>query len=928
MTMPVTRHRRALQKIEAIKARKRFQTVSDEANEARNADPIKLSSPVVNKLKSQTEEDQQPVVHVVTPPRPESGDGDFEEAPQSSPDDNTYEDFDVKSSDIPAGEETSEAGDFVTPVTKILPRAEKSKEVTANFAQKRRDIVINEQRRTTSRSRKVSLKQSIRSKHHVPKSRMKSLHMRTKDDDSTVESGQDRRGQKSDGIAGALDPLFDFLMDEASVGDDSISVRTERTYEKGDIVKDVEDFIWDRMDCGKVSDVQEMDSRTFSMDESTVSDGLDTSKANKQSHRRTKSLNVPRPDAPRPRARVASEEISTIIPDDVEVIDACVRASWKILGDATTTFNTEDRDLTEGNSFDSREIKPMCSDLYQMASEMMEIDDTDAGSSKIDKFSQVVKNAKRQAEKVKMDFKSDASFPGSLQTSMKDTSSYASTFFSSLRESTTFTGTERSTEIMDSAVSSSPSGETHSVVPTSGNEKVEEENKPAVYAPAEDLKSDASFFSNNVGSDKKSSSSAFEEAIAKLKDTIDTTSASAKLQELQASIKGIKLVPDDSDWSANKFYEAFSRACNAEAHEGATEKEKEKQTIAEKVQTILACGPIEADVPFDEMEQSPKQEASLAQKIKNVLICFDGRVEDAVVIEEPPLSSDAPAATHAPPDQPDSAEVYSSSKEAPVVIVGNETVDAGLHPVETEVASSDSDSNILINPVKITVIGDPLESHSVGTPETTNSTEDEADEMPFDANAIEEIEAHFQRVAEDGPTKDEVIPEQEVLPEQEILPEPEMRPEQEAISEQEDFPDEPRRQIHKKWSPLRRVVAPLFRKKKQDEQPLVQVHIGGETHGTRCMSFDVPDSAKSTSTSPSSTSTDVSSENQATTTPIESTENPFDPSISGKSKREAWRSTRADDFDEIITKNARADDWDCMFPEFSDPVENATMASF
>ena len=81
--------------------------------------------------------------------------------------------------------------------------------------------------------------------------------------------------------------------------------------------------------------------------------------------------------------------------------------------------------------------------------------------------------------------------------------------------------------------------------------------------------------------------------------------------------------------------------------------------------------------------------------------------------------------------------------------------------------------------------------------------------------------------------------------------------------------------------------------------------------------------SKSTATSPSTASVDVSS-----STPNESSLNPFDPSISAKAKREAWRSTRADDFDEIITKNARADDWDRIFPEFSDEVGTATMASF
>ena len=1073
--MALTRHQRALQKIEAIKARKRLQTVPTEANEGEVGEPGKITSRFSPRVVGM---EDPPSVKVVTPPRhdavsPQSNEGDFPDASLSH-----FAACNGKSIDIPAGEEISQAGN-VTPSSKLTRRYVNANEVTPDLSHE------SGNGETKNGPRKSSLKKAPRSKHHNSKGRVKVRRALSQDDDSTIESRQYRLTQKSDGIASALDPLFDFLMDEPSIGDDSVSIHTERTDEKADIVKVVEDFLWEGMNCGKVADChQDLESRTLSMDESTVSEN----DINKKAHRRTKSPNVPHQDSSDSRNRVASDEIS-ILPDVDEMIDDLARATWKVLDEslATTTLDT-DRDMTECVSFESHADKNLCGSIYEMANDIIQLDETTNGCGKIDKVSQIVKDAKRRAEK---DFNSDVSFQGSLQTSMKETSSYASTFFSSLRESTVFTGTERSAENEDTAVKSVPSGETHSVIQNADNEVQEEAE---IYAPAEEVKSDASFFSKDTDPGTNSATNAFEEAMAKLKDSLDATTASARLQELQASINTMRLVPDDSNWSPQKLYEALSSACNSETDD----EDKERRSISEKVKTMLSCGPIEADVPFDETEQRPKREESLAQKIKNVLTCSDSRPEDAVVMEESPLPSDESTITQnamgklatspdlsttqnvtseladskkisdrlgaaqnvtdeiaATPDVQDNLmatqdkrdlrsmahsasgtvveakspsdhvvatpkncgsdepsylagtqntgrseeaeQVFAALKnsyahESYVSSVGEEIQYAESIPaLDEEEYVSDSMIDFLAMPVKITVVGDTPECHSVETPETTSSTEDEADDSPSAAVDVEETESHFMHVTKEGHTTvdveetksyfmhvtkeghttvdieeteshfmcviedgkatettvaehesspkpiayhvpttniDHQVPlEHRTLPEHEIVPENESLDEQERVPAEKDIPDELPRltKTAKKWSPLRRVVRPLFgKKKKLDEQPLFSVRSARGTSGSRSISFDAPDTmSKSTATSPSTASVDVSS-----STPNESSLNPFDPSISAKAKREAWRSTRADDFDEIITKNARADDWDRMFPEFSDEVETATMASF
>ena len=1046
--MALTRHQRALQKIEAVKARKRLQTAQNEATEGEFGEPGKITS----RFSPRVVGVEDPPV--VTPARHEADPRDFTEGDFPDASLSRFAACNAKSIDIPAGEKTSGVVGNVTPSSKLTRRFENANEVTPDQSYKRGGVVTN-QRGAKNGSRKSSLKKPPKSKPQNSKGRAKTHRALPVDDDSTIESRQYRIAQKSDGIASALDPLFDFLMDEPSIGDDSVSIHSERTDEKGDIVKVVEDFLWEGMNCGKVADChQDLDSRTLSMDESTVSDGNDT---NKKSHRRTKSPNALHQDSSDSRNRVASDEMS-ILPDVDEMIDDLARATWKVLDEslATTTLDT-DRDLTECISFESHgEDKYLCGNIYDMANDFIQLDETTNGCGKIDKVSQIVKDAKRRAEKVNIDFKSDVSFQDSLQTSIKDTSSYASTFFSSIRDGTAFTGAERTVENEDTGLKSVPSGETHTVIQNVDNE-VQDEHKADIYAPAEELKSDASFFSKDTDPGNNSASKAFEEAMAKLKDSLDTATASARLQELQASINNIKLVPEDSNWSPQKLYEALSSACNSETDDD----DKERRSITEKVKTILSCGPIEADVPFDEMEQRPKREQSLAQKIKNVLTCSDTRPEDAVVMDESqlpsaeltptldtrceltttpdlsenPISAQNRTSEHVDPHfgtdelvaTPDVSGTFASTQDASDMFVraeapkddviatqGNSSSEDPGHLVATQKNSGSAESDYLVAlqrnndsqetcvgsvgeeiiypesnpaaeeddcgsdcaidseamPVKITVVGDTLESHSVETPETTSSTEDEADDAPSaavqveetdylllhatkDSSAtvdIEETESHFMHVIEDckatdtpvaehdahsapiaipGPETDfdNQVLEQRTLPEQESIPENESLNEQERIPAEKSIPDEfPLvKKSHKKWSPLRRVVRPLFgKKKKSDEQPLFSVRSSQNTQGSRNMSFDAPDTmSKSTATSPSSASVDVSS-----STPNESTSNPFDPSISAKAKREAWRSTRADDFDEIITESARADDWERMFPELSDAVETSTMASF
>lgn len=172
----------------------------------------------------------------------------------------------------------------------------------------------------------------------------------------------------------------------------------------------------------------------------------------------------------------------------------------------------------------------------------------------------------------------------------------------------------------------------------------------------------------------------------------------------------------------------------------------------------------------------------------------------------------------------------------------------------------------------VTAEGDSSETRSVQTKDTSrSSTEDEG-----------ENESPEHCVIEDAPLN-KSMQSQETFQSQ-----------QQSTMEMSTESKSP-----KKWRKLRRMsklVRPLFRTKRH--------------------------SAKNSPAAQSS-----SEQNTSNSSGADSAVSPFDPSLSMKAKREAWRSSQ-NEFDEIISDKARANDW-VMFPEFvnSSNVDAATKAS-
>jgi len=1055
--MTLTRHEK-IRMIEAIKAKRRVQAVMEggkgEAGEAVD-EPV---YPVLTIDPTMGEKEEQLHVTVVTPARREieSLEPIEEDIPHLScvPSATSNSEHSVSS---PTSEATVEAGVAADVHRKLRP--EEPKQISPDISRRRDDIFAGDERRSMPRSRKVLLKDqnAPKPKHKHPRGR-RNVHHRTRtrgfDDDSTVESRPERRSRKSgsrksDGIASALDPFIDFLMDDRSIGEDSISVQSDRTHDRGGIVKEMEDFLWSQMDCANVTDWRNgLESRTFSMDESTLSDGNHTYKPNKRSHRRAKSWSSQLQASADSLIRVASEELSTIVPDDEDadvpddenVVRPSARVSRKVRSESyTTTSYGGDRDLNDCVSFESTDVKPLCDDIYQIANDLIELDSTADGSSRIDMFSAVIRDATLRAQNMKFEFKSDASAPSSFQTSMVDSLSFPSTLLSSLRGVTALSDTQPGADGGDVGVTSVPSGETHSVV-ANGDNRILEEDKSDVYAPAEE-KSDASFFTRNGASHKDCSKNAFQEALLKLKDSLDSTYSSDKIQELQASIKAMKLVPDDGNWSPQKLYEALTSTSNVAVDEDTS---NERPSIVGTVKTILSCGRID-DVPFDEVEQQSQSEESVASKIRRVLTCSDSKPEDAILTEESVYKARAaesneilddehsalPARDQMPSLIQDEAEGLETERlETEGLDVGDDNLDMDTNGFSVRKGTEDDldpaiakeefevEVDMFTTPVKVAVSSETPESSSHGTPETSNSTEDEADDPPLAPvdfeetqshflgvvensqeteatpvvgystmdnaqdilstpvvpeetaedlegmvdvfededegdheaeatpsvpTALEETESHFldvtgnvQQTTEDTPVRLLSLEANTARPEEVSPREPEPYYEQESVDETDnsfiETPSTTTKKTAKKWAPLRRVVRPLFGKKKADQQPLVSSRkSSSKPHGNGRFYFDpttTESAGKSISTPSTVSSGDISPEIIRKSARNVTTENPFDPSSSGKSKRETWRNTRGEDFDEIITKNARADDWGFVSPEYSNAQANSTVASF
>lgn len=977
--MQISRHQKALQKMEAYRARKRLQataaetvTKSDMSPEVEKSE-ISPEKTVENEMLATRQQ-----AKVVTPPRKESQHAqntdkqvDEEEMNNIPPKDGIPP---HKASEIPAVEIGTKETDMgvvedvphdeplpsasprrvseietqvATPKTKVTTArsgGEQPNKVTPESSQRRYAKTAGGAGDTnTPRSRRVPLKQppkphnpSKSKKDRKQQQRSRGRSRGVRDDDSSVDSRPEKGRGKSDGIASALDPFFDFLMDDRSIGEDSASIRSERTFEKVDVVKDVEDFIMERMGCGKTSDIHDLGSRTFSMDEeeSTLSGGNDVAKHDSTNfHGRGKLSNSP------------SEELSATAADDEATYDTATPASPKLAGRKLAA----EPELAHATSFDMQEPKRLCADIYQITNELFE-DTMGARTNADSKNEPLFENENRQTTAAKAVLKSDASFQGSLKASLRDTSSYASTFISSIRDAASFNGADNKNNGVEESgplVTNVLSSETRSVVQTDpGEEDTVEQD--GVYAPAEDVHSAASFFTATAPT-TKATGSAFEEAIAKVKTSLGATAASTKLIELQESIVGGAMVPEES-WSGEKFYEAFSCACSSEAKESSQLKQMSAtlpietplastpetsaetapnddapridQSIVAKIRNILTCGPLEADIPLDQQTPEVKSDESIMQKVKNVLTFSDSKSESG-------NPSDTPQVENVTVEVQKTVNVVNEkfslrvnideSDDDTVVIAGDEVLlEAGLDPAEPIAHLPDENIESPETPLKNSTPSAPLKNHCVETPETSTCTEDEAEADADQKNIsteeeLEETESHFHQTT--FPETTQGLTEAVTAQIANL-----------SLANDKSSPPTKKR---KKWGALRRVVRPLFRKKKQDEKLVVVSEIAENKQNPGLNSLRERETLGDQSIPTVSNHQEVAPRSFGRLPSEDIAQTLYDASLIAQAKRDAWRGYNGDGFDAILSKNARERDWGKHSPELLTAANDAiSQASF
>jgi hypothetical protein len=797
-----------------------------------------------------------------------------------------------------------------TPKSKTMSRLDEKKETAPSPPRSRRfDIVEDEPPRKPSKTNKASLRKSSRGRKSKRSRRSKRVRIKERsidDDASSVDSQLESfLSEDRPDVASALDHIFDFFtpMDDLRSLDDSCSERTDRTDEsylnmifssksRGGLLKEVEELFIDRFSCGpSIPECHHLGTPTFSYaeDESTVSGNKERKVRSKKHHARSM----------RSSGRKAKETDmlsfdSSAIPEDEETVTDTGTLTTNGESLATSAYDT-DKDIGRATSFDTEGAGAGWRNPCNMAECLGETAGAhEDNERKKKKIRELLSKAKRRAEKATKDLKNETS----NIFSRADSPSITSTLMSSLRGATTPTGDENAMPFTDGGTAFANGESAFTDVGTAftnadttftdtgtaftdgtGHRTVDTQS---VIQPTPE---EVGALSNNQN-DTSNEVYAPAQAIKPSSSFYSVETPTSQKNPESAFQKALGKLRDDTVLATKRLQSSLGGLDFAPAG---------NVSIAEKVKQVFTCSPGPDQMPLatDETETPVEESKKVTpgERVKRVLTCTAIPREDSGLV-----NNGLKATVEAGPETNEQAEDSAVDDLVEDQQGAEQPEDAGIE--------CSNDPAVVLKPV---ADGDS-ETKSVETKDTSrSSTEDEAEhERP------EDVEFEYAPVTESSEY-------QETSPPQEQIP--------------QDKPAETTETIppKKKWGKLRRMsklVRPLFGTKKHgakhspESTPKAPVPFVYDSEDIRNSSAD--------SCVKSLTSQLSSDQNTSSSSKGDSAPSPFDPSLSTKAKREAWRSTKADEFDEIISNNARVNDWNHVFPELivSDAADSVTDASF
>ncbi len=779
--------------------------------------------------------------------------------------------------------------------------------------QRRFDIVDDHEHVPSKESRRsgsLSYKKAQKMKSSRKPRRSRKVPMKdntTEDDASTIDSQPEHylTEAKTDGIASALDHVFHYFDDFRSIGDDSYSIRTERTEETGQIppvrsergfFKDVEEIFLERFSCATMSmpcHGLDVPAHSYFEDESTIS-GTKDRKEEMESTKRTAG----------PSSRHSSLDgdsrsaLSSVLLEDDDTFTDTTTVKDELHLENDTGTSDQDTDVAKKKSFDTQD-GVLCRNFCNIGSDCLHDSGRVADGCEADrqnKLQELVSGAKRHAAKLKCNFKSDSSFQ-SVQNSLGETAGIESTILTSSRDIPILTKEDitknsipgehsvavegnimaeffsavsmLSNTIEAAIVDAKPIPEEHAedrkekdILKDKADDNVDgdsqmkdvedEKESKNLYTSGHSIKPSVSFFSVDTGaSGKEMPTSGFQEALAKLRD-MNTASVTDTFRELETSLKGINLTPTEHTWFVEKFTEVFP--CSADVNQetpsevGTNEGVQNKPAVVEKFQYACSCAKVE------------HEEFATARSQDNV---------DAEDLNPKPK------------------DTYSEDLTTEIVGDFFESKGDAKH-----VQSIDSGASNIVwdqhdwKPFEDSDCSASAGNQSIDTKATSNSTEDEVE----------------HRSAE------KTIPLRKPDP-----PSSSSRTKlQMAGCTQTDEKPPP------KWRRMRlvpNIVRPFFKNKKQptpthlpvDDKKVLNVSTKMSTNSLGKQMFPVENIPQD-----------------------DFTIDPFQASKSCISERQVWRTGQGDDFVEIINANTQAHDWKYTFPEMvkCTSMDAQTKASF